>query len=98
MRQETKEKITNTLYPVAMLSVFGALEYFGVGNSIREYELNRLEFAKEFYGSLNPVYWLACLDAYVRPAGLEALASIFAGGLAAASVAEPIKKIINKKK
>jgi len=98
MRQETKENLVNTLYPLATIGVLSALEYFGVGPALREHDLGRLEYTKEFYGTLNPLYWTEFLGAYTRPLVLETLVSVFVGASAAAIIAEPIKKIINKRK
>lgn len=98
MRQETKENLANAIYPVVMLGVFSSLEYFGVGSSLREFHTDKLEFTKEFYGSWNPAYWTEYLNAYIRPAGLEIAASFAVGGLLASAIAEPIKKIINRRK
>lgn len=98
MRQETKENLANLAYPAAVLGVVGLVEYFGIGNSMRDFEAGRLEFTKEFYGSLNPAYWIECLNSHVRPFVLEAMASFVLGGLAGACIAEPIKKIINRRR
>ncbi len=91
MKHETKEKI-------AIATAFGALEYFGVGNSLREFELDKLAIKQEFYGTLNPIYWENYVAAYWKPIALEGLASGLVGGLVGACIAEPIKKLINRRK
>lgn len=98
MKTETKENIANWAYPLAMATTFGALEYFGVGNSLREFELDKLALKQDFYGTLNPIYWGEYINAYWKPIVLEGLASGVAGGLAGACIAEPIKKLINRRK
>jgi len=97
MRTETKEKIANFAYPVAIAAALGVAEYFGARESLAEFSADKLEVARSYYGTSNPMFWGEWLDAHIRPFGVELLTSGLIGGLVGACIAEPLKRLINRR-
>ncbi len=89
------EKVINTIYPVAIVSTFMGLEYFGVGEALRENEVAKLVKAGEFDGLVDS--FKEYFRIYTPSLLVGSVACLAPGTLAAVLVAEPIKYFLRRK-